>query len=422
MRAVTPGGADAIVVAAGSSRRMGGTDKLSHEIAGRPLLAWSIDALTVVPEIERVVVVTAADRVAEIRSASWLPPAVVAVVAGGARRHESVAAGAATLDAIDKSAADAAADDTGAASDGGDGAASGGGDDRVVLVHDGARPLVSAGLVRAILDAATHGGAAIPVVPIAETVKRVEDGQVAATVDRDELATAQTPQGVRRGLLRSAFAQFPPGGPETWTDEAALLEACRIVVHAIPGETSNLKVTVPADLDRVRSALGGAPPGIGITRIGSGSDSHPFGPGAPLALGGIEVAGAYRLHGHSDGDVALHAVADALLGAAAMGDLGRLFPAGPETPRGIASRELLAEVARRLASAGWRATSVDLTIVGARPRLAGLLDKMRDAIAETLGVPPDAISVKASSGNLVGMEGAGRGISASAIAAIERSP
>ena len=400
---------------------MGGADKLSHEIAGRPLLAWSIDALTVVPEIERVVVVTAADRVEEIRSAPWLPAAVVAVVAGGARRHESVAAGAATLDAIDKSAADAAAGHADVAADDA-GAASGGSHDRVVLIHDGARPLVSAGLVRAILDAAIRGGAAIPIVPIAETVKRVEDGRVAATVDREELATAQTPQGVRRGLLRSAFAQFPPGGPETWTDEAALLEACRIVVHAIPGETSNLKVTVPADLDRVRSALGGAPPGIGITRIGSGSDSHPFGPGSPLALGGIEVAGAYRLHGHSDGDVALHAVADALLGAASMGDLGGLFPAGPETPRGIASRELLAEVARRLASAGWRATSVDLTIVGARPRLAALLDKMRQAIAEILGVPTDAISVKASSGNLVGMEGAGRGISASAIAAIERSP
>jgi len=421
LTAITPGGADAIVVAAGSSRRMGGADKLSHEIAGRPLLAWSIDALTVVPEIERVVVVTAADRVEEIRSAPWLPAAVVAVVAGGARRHESVAAGAVTLDAIDKSAADAAAGHADVAADDA-GAASGGSHDRVVLIHDGARPLVSAGLVRAILDAAIRGGAAIPVVPIAETVKRVEDGRVAATVDREELATAQTPQGVRRGLLRSAFAQFPPGGPETWTDEAALLEACRIVVHAIPGETSNLKVTVPADLDRVRSALGGAPPGIGITRIGSGSDSHPFGPGSPLALGGIEVAGAYRLHGHSDGDVALHAVADALLGAASMGDLGGLFPAGPETPRGIASRELLAEVARRLASAGWRATSVDLTIVGARPRLAALLDKMRQAIAEILGVPTDAISVKASSGNLVGMEGAGRGISASAIAAIERSP
>ena len=392
---------------------MGGTDKLSHEIAGRPLLAWSIDALTVVPEIERVVLVTAADQVDQIRNATWLPDGVVAVVAGGARRHESVAAGVATLDEIDASVTDASAE--------GGARAPGIGDDRVVLVHDGARPLVSAALVSAILAAATRDGAAIPVVPIAETVKRVENGLVAETVDREELATAQTPQGVRRGLLRRAFARFPPGGPETWTDEAALLEACRIVVHAIPGETSNLKVTVPADLDRVRSALGGAASSVGIARIGSGSDSHPFGPGAPLALGGIEVAGAYRLHGHSDGDVALHAVADALLGAAGMGDLGRLFPAGPETPRGIASRELLADVAQRLAAAGWRVSSVDLTIVGARPRLAGLLDRMRDAIAGTIGVPSDVISVKASSGNLSGMEGAGRGISANAVAAIERS-
>ena len=379
---------------------MGGTDKLTHEIAGRPLLAWSIDALTAVPAIERVVVVTAPERVAELRDAPWLPTEVVAVVAGGARRHESVAAGAAALDAID---------------------APGTIDDRVVLVHDGARPLVSAALVRSILEAAASGGAAIPVVPIAETVKRVENGTVAATVDRDELATAQTPQGVRRGLLRGAFAQFPPDGPETWTDEAALLEACRIVVHAIPGETANLKVTVPGDLDRVQSVLGGASarPGA-IARIGSGSDSHPFGPGGPLALGGIEIPGAYRLHGHSDGDVALHAVADALLGAAAMGDLGRLFPAGPETPRGIAGRELLAEVGRRLSGAGWRVTSIDLTIVGARPRLGGLLEEMRQAIAATLGVEVERISVKASSGNLSGMEGAGRGISASAVAAIDR--
>jgi 2-C-methyl-D-erythritol 4-phosphate cytidylyltransferase/2-C-methyl-D-erythritol 2,4-cyclodiphosphate synthase len=384
---------------------MGGSDKLNHEVAGRPLLAWSIDSLTVVPGIERVVVVTAADRVEGLRGAPWLPPEVVAVVAGGARRHESVAAGVAALDAID-------APDTL--------------DDRVVLVHDGARPLASEALVRAILEAAVSGGAAIPVVPIAETVKRVENGVVAATVDRDELATAQTPQGVRRGLLRRAFAEFPPDGPETWTDEAALLEACRIAVHAIPGETANLKVTVPGDLDRVQSALGGrashAAPAIPavVVRIGSGSDTHPFGPGAPLALGGIEIAGAYRLHGHSDGDVALHAVADALLGAAGLGDLGRLFPAGPETPRGIASRELLAEVARRVSAAGWRVTSVDLTIVGARPRLGGLLEGMRDAIATTIGVDADLISVKASSGNLSGMEGAGRGISANAVAAIDR--
>jgi 2-C-methyl-D-erythritol 2,4-cyclodiphosphate synthase len=156
-------------------------------------------------------------------------------------------------------------------------------------------------------------------------------------------------------------------------------------------------------------------------RTGIGHDSHPFGPGEPLALGGIEIAGAPRLHGHSDGDVALHAICDALLGAAGLGDLGRVFPAGPATPAGIASTELLAEVVRRVADAGHRPASLDVTIVAARPRLGAHLDAMRDAIAGTLGIAPVAVNVKASTGNLDGMEGAGRGISALAVATLEPS-
>jgi 2-C-methyl-D-erythritol 2,4-cyclodiphosphate synthase len=175
-------------------------------------------------------------------------------------------------------------------------------------------------------------------------------------------------------------------------------------------------VVVPADgstdLDprRERSA---------VRRVGIGRDGHPFGPGEPLALGGVLIEGAPRLHGHSDGDVALHAVADALLGAAALGDLGRLFPAGPGTPRGIASRDMLGDVVRRLGAAGWRPVAIDLTITGARPRLAGRLDAMRDAIAATLGIEATSVSVKASSGNLDGSDGAGRSISALALATIE---
>jgi len=242
-------------------------------------------------------------------------------------------------------------------------------------------------------------------------------------VDRTVLGAAQTPQGVRRRLLRDAFDRFPPGGPETWTDEAALLEACRIPVHALPGEPSNLKVTLPADLATAEAALVGArASGEPSVRTGSGFDSHPFGPGTPLALGGIEVPGGFRLHGHSDGDVALHAIADALLGASGLGDLGRMFPAGPATPHGIASRELIAAVLTRVRLAGYQPSSVDVTIVGARPRLAGLLDEMRDAIAELLELPAGSVNVKASTGNLSGMEGAGRGISAAAIATLERVP
>jgi 2-C-methyl-D-erythritol 4-phosphate cytidylyltransferase/2-C-methyl-D-erythritol 2,4-cyclodiphosphate synthase len=221
-------------------------------------------------------------------------------------------------------------------------------------------------------------------------------------------------------LLRAAFARFPPSGPEAWTDEAALLEACRIPVHALPGEARNLKVTLPADLATAEAALEGErPSGSFGQRTGSGFDSHPFGPGTPLALGGIEIAGGFRLHGHSDGDVALHAIADALLGAAGLGDLGRLFPPDASTPRGIASRELVEAVMRRVGAAGYRPSSVDLTIVAGRPRLAGVLDEMRGVIAGLLDLPPGSVNVKASTGNLSGMEGAGRGISAVAIATLE---
>ena len=380
---------------------MGGVDKLFHVIAGRPLLAWSIDAMAAAEAVEQIVVVAPADRVAELSDAPWLPERVVAVVAGGSRRHESVAAGLAALDSLD-----------------GDDAESG---QRVVLVHDGARPLATSALVGAVVAAASEHGAAIPVLPATDTIKRIADGRVAETLDRSEFAAAQTPQGVRRDLLRDAFARFPPAGAETWTDEAALLEACRIPVHALPGEPSNFKVTMPADLDRVEAALlGDDASDARVPRIGTGFDSHPFGPGSPLALGGIEIAGGFRLYGHSDGDVVLHAIADALLGAAGLGDLGRLFPTGPETPRGIASGELLRDVVTRIRAAGFKASSVDVTIIAARPRLGDSLDAMGKAIAMLLDVGPDAVNVKASTGNLSGMEGAGRGISAASVAVLER--
>lgn len=153
-------------------------------------------------------------------------------------------------------------------------------------------------------------------------------------------------------------------------------------------------------------------------RVGLGVDSHPFGPGEPLRLGGIEITGAPRLYGHSDGDVALHALADALLGGAGLGDLGHLHPADGRTPEGIASDELLRDVVRTLAGAGWRVATADLTIIGARPRLGDRLDEMRAAIAVLLGVHAAAISVKASTGNLSGDPGAGRGILAQAIATL----
>jgi 2-C-methyl-D-erythritol 4-phosphate cytidylyltransferase/2-C-methyl-D-erythritol 2,4-cyclodiphosphate synthase len=391
-----PPRADAIVVAAGQSARMGGLDKLVADVGGRPLLAWAIDAVAAAPEVDRIVVVTAPDRVGWLEAQDWLPAAVAAVVAGGPRRQESVRAG---FDALPAPRPD---------------------QDRVVLVHDGARPMATPALVSAVSVAAAAHGAAIPVVPLSETLKRVADGRVAGTVDRADLAAAQTPQGARRSVLERAWSILPANGPATFTDEAALLEACRIPVHVVPGEPGNLKVTLPDDLDRVRAAIGvpARPSDDRGVRVGLGTDSHPFGPGEPLALGGVELPGAPRLHGHSDGDVVLHAVADALLGAAGLGDLGRLHPADERTPQGIGSTTLLGDVVRRVRAAGYRPTGIDVTIVAARPRLAEHLDAMAAALAAIVGLEIASVGVKASTGNLAGMDGAGRGISAQAVASV----
>jgi 2-C-methyl-D-erythritol 4-phosphate cytidylyltransferase/2-C-methyl-D-erythritol 2,4-cyclodiphosphate synthase len=390
-------GIDAVVVAAGGSRRMAGRDKLASSIGGRPLLAWTLERLAAAPEVDRIVVVTAAERLDEIAGAGWLPSSVVGVIAGGGRRQESVAAG------VERLAGEPGGSDP----------------DRVILVQDGARPMVTPGLVGAVAGAAREFGAAIPVLAMAETVKRISAGRIVETLDRADLGTAQTPQGIRRGLLEQAYRTFPPGGEPTFTDEAGLLEACRIPVHVVPGDPMNLKVTVPEDLGRAAAALVQERTDQGRVRVGFGSDGHPFGPGEPLALGGIRIEGAPRLHGHSDGDVALHALADALLGACGLGDLGRLFPAGPATPAGIEGAALLGAALERIRAAGYRPTSIDLVIVAARPRLGGRLDEMRDAIAGLLGMAPERVNVKASTGNLEGWEGAGRGISASAVAMVE---
>lgn len=438
----TAGEIEAVVVAAGSSARMGGVDKLDAELDGRPILRWSLEALASAG-VERMVVVTTPARMPRLATMPWLPDQVIAVVAGGARRQESVAAGVAAL--VDARARRPTVGRT--AGKGGGGSAREALEaparnreaarDPVILVHDAARPLVSPALVRAVAAAATIHGAAVPVLAVTETLKRLSGDRIAATIDRKDVVAAQTPQGVRLSVLEKAYAAYPPDGPETWTDEASLLEACRIAVHAITGEATNIKVTVRHDLERAQALLDhGLVPGRAVSRpagagpaaispgpaplgrVGLGTDSHPFGPGGPLVLGGLRFEGAPRLVGHSDGDVVLHAVADALLGAAGLGDLGGLFPADSRTPAGIDSGVLLRAVADKVRGGGWRPVNVDVTVVAARPKLAKSLPSIATAIGEILGIEPAAVNVKASSGNLTGPEGAGRSISATAIVSL----
>jgi 2-C-methyl-D-erythritol 4-phosphate cytidylyltransferase/2-C-methyl-D-erythritol 2,4-cyclodiphosphate synthase len=382
--------AEAVVVAAGSSRRMGGADKLRLPLAGRPMLGWALEALAAAPLVRGLILVVAPGRVAEFEGFSWVRRTRARVVAGGERRQASVAAGVAVATA------------------------------EVVLVHDGARPLVTSSLVEAVALAAREHGAAIPVRALAETLKRSTAGRIAGTVERTGLALAQTPQGARLELLREALARTGaerPDAPE-YTDEAALLEAAGIAVAAVPGEAANLKVTTPDDLALAEAVLAAR---YGPPRVALGEDSHPFGPGDGLALGGILIPEAPRLHGHSDGDAALHAVADALLGAAGLGDLGRRFPAGDAATRGVASGELLAAVLADVAVAGWRPNRLDLLIEGARPRLGPeRLEAMRALLAARLELDPEAVSVRASTGNLDGAAGAGRSIEARALVTVTR--
>jgi 2-C-methyl-D-erythritol 4-phosphate cytidylyltransferase/2-C-methyl-D-erythritol 2,4-cyclodiphosphate synthase len=374
--------ADAVIVAAGGSTRMGGTDKMSELLMGRSLLQWSVEQMAAAQSVARVIVVARPDRVAEIAHLPWLSDATV--VAGGERRSDSVRAGvgAATAD--------------------------------IVLVHDGARPLASPALADAVARAAAQDGAAVPVVPVVDSLKRDAGGTLGESVERDGLVRAQTPQGARRQLLLDAMAA---AGDEAFSDEAALLESRGVAITTVPGEPQNIKVTNPADLDMVRAlARGGAE-----TRVGIGQDSHGFGPDLGLWLGGVEFATAPRLHGHSDGDAILHAIGTAILSATGNGDLGRLFPPTDKSTTGIASSDLLRAAIAKASESGWAVESAQVSVVGARPKLGGQrLDAMATKVAELLAISRDSVAINASTGNLSGDAGAGRTISATALVSLHR--
>ena len=359
---------------------MGGADKLDIDIAGRSVLRRSVEAMRAAPEIADIIIVTSVDRAAQLGEADWLPPRT-RIVPGGRRRQDSVAAGVRAASA------------------------------EVVLVHDAARPLVDAAVIERVTSAAARHGAAIPVLPVVDALKRVDGEIVIGAADRSGLFRAQTPQGARRELLVSAVAAHA-GGDDLIADEAELLARDGVAVTIVAGDAANLKITLPEDADLARRLAADG----GRIRHGFGFDSHPFGPGDGLRLGGLSIEDAPRLWGHSDGDVVLHALCDALLAASGNGDLGRLFPAGDATTRDIDSTELVRESVARATAAGVAATAADVTITAARPRLGGRrLDEMAAIIAGLLGVERGRISVKAATGNLAGDEGAGRVISATCL-------
>lgn len=363
---------------------MGGVDKLELDIGGRSILRRAVESLAAAPEVGRIVVVTARDRVEQRRSEAWLSALGADVVEGGPRRQDSVALG------IRACRAD------------------------IVLVHDAARPFISTELVSRVVAGVREHGAAIPALPVVDALKRVEGDRILGPAERAGLYRAQTPQGARRELLLAA-SEAHAGGADEIPDEAELLARDGVPVAIVPGDADNIKVTLPEDLALARRLAGeGAD-----RRVALGSDSHPFGPGDGLRLGGLLIERAPQLQGHSDGDVVLHALCDALLAASGGGDLGRLFPSGERRTRGIDSRELVAEVMQRVREAGLAVWTVDVTILGARPRLgAARLDAIAGVIAGLTGSEQARVSVKAATGNLSGDEGAGRVISASCLVSL----
>jgi 2-C-methyl-D-erythritol 4-phosphate cytidylyltransferase / 2-C-methyl-D-erythritol 2,4-cyclodiphosphate synthase len=381
-----------VVVAAGRGERLGTPEKALVPLAGRAMLAWSLRALERAEKIGPVVVVAGShtlDAVGRlVRDEGFAK--VQAIVAGGERRQDSVGAGLAALpEGVE-----------------------------IVVIHDGARPLAEPELFDRCAAAAAESGAAIAATPVSDTLKRVAEGDLTGTVDRAGLWAAQTPQAFRLALLRRAKAANPG---ETVTDEAGLCEAAGVPVSVVPASPANFKVTRAEDIpvaDALLQARHGSQPTAGPVRTGIGYDAHRFASGRRLVLGGVEIAHDRGLDGHSDADVLLHAIADAVLGAAALGDIGQHFPPSEERFRDADSQRLLREAVRLAREAGWAPENVDATLLAEAPRVAPHVPLMRERIAACLGLSPGAVGVKATTNEGMGFIGRGEGIAALATATL----
>ncbi len=398
----------ALIPAAGRAARFSsphgpaGDNKVYATLAGRPLLRWTVGAFTDHHAIDGVVVIARPDEVARCRAALDGLPHVLAIVSGGQTRQASVAIGLFAL---------------------------GGKPDDIVLVHDGARPLVTPSVIDRCLAGVREHGSAVAALPVADTLKSVGEGQtVQRTVDREGLWAVQTPQCFRLDALFSAHAEAGDAG---WagTDEASLVEKFGgDPVRLVLGDPANFKITRPEDLRlaeavlAARSAPTPLPPLPPLPRIGFGYDIHPLIAGRRLFLGGVEIPSPRGLDGHSDADVLLHALCDALLGAAGLPDIGHLFPNTDPAYKDVSSLRLLREVAQCLAASGYRVGNVDMTLIAEAPKITPYVDAMRALIAEALGLPPALVGIKATTNEGLGSLGRGEGIAAHAVALLAGPP
>ncbi|QTC89275.1 bifunctional 2-C-methyl-D-erythritol 4-phosphate cytidylyltransferase/2-C-methyl-D-erythritol 2,4-cyclodiphosphate synthase [Brevundimonas pondensis] len=371
----------AIVVAAGSGSRAGG-DKQWRVVGGRPVVRWSVEALLKAGADSVVVVVTpgAEPRAAEALAglAGWR------TVAGGATRAASVQAGLAALDVAD---------------------------DAPVLIHDAARPFLSASVVNRLLDALSDADGAVPGLPVADSLRRGADDLVVGSIDREGLWRAQTPQAFRLNTIRDAYAAWRD--TDAPTDEAAVVERVGGRVRLVEGDARLMKLTYPEDFAMAEALL------PKTLRIGQGYDVHRWGPGTSVWLCGVEIPHDQTLIGHSDADAGLHALTDAILGAIAEGDIGDHFPPSDPKWKGASSDRFLAHAAERVTARGGRIVNVDVTLICEQPKVKPHRLAMRERLAELLNLPLDAVSVKATTTEALGFTGRGEGLAAQAVASVE---
>ncbi len=388
----------AIVVAAGRGERAsaGGEPepKQYRSLHGEAVLSRTIRAFLASAEVTWVLPVIHSDHAARYDALGLADDRLLPPVTGAATRQGSVLAG---LQALGPNRPD------------------------LVLIQDAARPLTAAEVISGVVAALASAEAALPVVPVTDTIKRSLDGRtVTATEDRNTLFAAQTPQGFRFPQILSAH-MLATRMPREFTDDAAIAEWAGLTVALTPGSTHNIKITHPEDFARAERLLGGGVEDTTQmeTRVGSGFDVHPFEPGEAVWLAGVKIPYTRKLKGHSDADVALHALTDAIYGALGEGDIGQHFPPSDPQWKGAASSIFLAHAAGLIAERGGRIVNLDITIVAEAPRIGPHVEAMKAAIAGICNTSPSRVAVKATTSERLGFIGREEGIVAMATASIE---
>ena len=374
----------ALIVAAGRGHRFGGEmPKQYTQLDGAPVLRHTVMAFLSQPKIDHVRVVIHPDDMG-LYEAATEGLGLKTPIFGGEERQDSVRLGLQQI-------ADDAPD--------------------FVLIHDGARPYISADVISRVLDALGSAAGAIPTLPLTDTIKRVIDGKIVATEDRFELWRAQTPQGFRYSDILNAHLKLTG---QSLTDDAAICEAVGLTVVRVDGDDKNVKITTLSD---IQASDNGEI--FKETRSGIGFDVHRFADGDHVVLCGVKIAHTHSLEGHSDADVALHALTDALLGAVGEDDIGHFFPPSDEQWRGVASDQFVSHAVKLIDSKGGRIVNVDITMMCEAPRVGPYRLLMRERVATILKISPSRVNVKATTTEKLGFTGRGEGIAAQAIANVE---